>query len=195
MLQVGDKVQVSWSGGWYNAKVLEVGEGNYRVHYEGWGSEWDEWVIPSRMRLQDGGAVAAPPTRPQPVVQRPPPSGPEPLPEPRPAIPDNPPAPPTPKVWSTHPAGRWGCRTWDAGQVNRVGEFMLNADGTYRDLMYKGSGRYSFDKKEDRIVFTSGPQKPEARITFNAEGHQGKGHIVFHYSGGARLDCYREALP
>lgn len=275
-LHVGDKALVSWSGGWYAATVLEVGEGTYKIRYDGWSADWDEWVGPARMRLPDGGSVAAPPTAPAPssgkVAPRRPAPQPVPTPAPAPApapAPQPDPAPAvssdiyrvgdrawvawtggrylatvievgpggqykirydgydsrwdewvtsarmqradrdtptretspstgatktTGKVWSTSPAGKWGCRTWDAGQVNRVGEFTLNPNGTYRDTFYKGSGRYTFDRASSRIRFTSGPQRTDARISFDPAGHAGKGHIIFHYGGGARLDCYREAL-
>lgn len=46
----GDKLQVEWQGKWYPAVILEVGEGKYKVHYDGWGNEWDEWVTPKRMK-------------------------------------------------------------------------------------------------------------------------------------------------
>lgn len=195
---VGEKVRVSSSGGWYDAKVLEVGEGSYKIHYEGWGSAWDEWVPPARMRLPNGGAVAAAPSRPAPVspVTSPVTRTPAPARPPVAATPSPAAQPPAPQVqiWSTSPVGKWGCRTWDAGQVNRVGEFTLKADGSYQDTFYKGSGRYTFNKSSGRLTFTSGPQKTNAPIHFNPAGHAGKGHLVFDYGGGAKLDCYREAL-
>lgn len=222
VLAVGEKAEVSWSGGWYNATVLEIGEGRYKIRYDGWGSEWDEWVTPSRMRTAGGGAVGAPPVAPRPAVPATPPtpaspakpaapaapaSASKPVPPREPVAPATPtkpaPPPPTPaapkpapapKILSTSPVGRYACRTWDASQVNRVGEFLLRADGTYQDLMYKGSGRYQYDKGSERITFLSGPQKTNAAIRFNAAGHEGKGHIVIDYGGGAKLDCYREAL-
>lgn len=50
----GQKVQVEWKGKWYASTILEVGTdanaGKYKIHYDGWGSEWDEWVGPSRMK-------------------------------------------------------------------------------------------------------------------------------------------------
>jgi hypothetical protein len=208
VLAVGEKIQVSWSGVWYAATVLELGEGTYKIRYDGWSSDWDEWVGPGRIRLANGGAVAAPPARarattpaPQPQPARPataatPTAGTKAAPttQPAPAGPSTPAAkPPTPKILSTSPVGRYGCRTWDYGQVNRVGEFVLRANGEYEDLFYKGKGRYSYTASTRRVTFTSGPQKTSAKITFNPEGHAGKGHIVFDY-GGARLDCYREAL-
>jgi hypothetical protein len=46
----GDKVNVEWKGDWYTATILETGEGKYKIHYDGWGDEWDEWVTSSRMK-------------------------------------------------------------------------------------------------------------------------------------------------
>lgn len=47
------KVQVEWKGKWYASTILEVGSGSsagkYKIHYDGWGDEWDEWVAPNRI--------------------------------------------------------------------------------------------------------------------------------------------------
>lgn len=48
--KVGDAVQVEWRGSWYPAKVIGVSNGKYRIHYDGYGNEWDEFVGPSRMK-------------------------------------------------------------------------------------------------------------------------------------------------
>jgi hypothetical protein len=48
--KAGDKLQVEWQNQWYPATILEVGNGKYKVHYDGWGAEWDEWVTLSRMK-------------------------------------------------------------------------------------------------------------------------------------------------
>ena len=183
VLAMGEAAQVAWSGGWYDATVLALGEGTYKVHYQGWGSEWDEWVPSSRMRLTDGGAIAAPPSAPAKAGERP-------------ATPaTTAPAPKEPKILSASPPGHYTCRTFEANQVNVVGEFFLRADGSYKDVFNKGSGRYSYDTAKSLLTFTSGPQaSAKPTITFLASGHHGRGHIVFDYGGGARLDCYRESL-
>lgn len=211
VLKVGEKVRVSWSGQWYNATILAVEGGRYQVHYDGWASTWDEWVDPSRIRLASGEAVAPPPTpavkpaaaaaaRPTEPAAKPPAPATKPS-EPASWLPpgalDGPPsstATPEPavKIFSEFPVGRWECRTWDYGQVNRVGGFTLKSNGSYEDLFTKKAGKYTYDKSNSRIVFTSGPQKTNATVTFNAAGHSGKGHIVLNYGGGAKLDCYRE---
>ena len=49
--RVGDRVKVSWSDGrYYPAQIVDiVGKELYRVHYEGYGPEWDENVGKSRI--------------------------------------------------------------------------------------------------------------------------------------------------
>ncbi len=47
---VGDKVLVEWEGEVYPAVILEIpGPGKVKVHYEGYGNEWDENVGTDRM--------------------------------------------------------------------------------------------------------------------------------------------------
>jgi hypothetical protein len=49
--RVGDQVRVEWSGRYYPAQIIDVvGKERYRVHYEGYGSEWDETVGLNRMQ-------------------------------------------------------------------------------------------------------------------------------------------------
>ena len=47
---IGDPVEVSWQGAWYDGRVLDARCDLFKVHYEGWGAEWDEWVEPDRLR-------------------------------------------------------------------------------------------------------------------------------------------------
>ncbi len=46
----GDHVEVQWKGDWYQAEVLEVKGNQFKVHYDGYASSWDEWVENSRIR-------------------------------------------------------------------------------------------------------------------------------------------------
>jgi CHAT domain-containing protein/Tfp pilus assembly protein PilF len=46
----GDRVEVQWQGDWYQAEVIEVRESQYKIHYVGYASSWDEWVDNSRIR-------------------------------------------------------------------------------------------------------------------------------------------------
>jgi len=48
--KVGDKCEVEWKGSWYTSTILEIKDGKYKIHYDGWGPEWDEYVGPERMR-------------------------------------------------------------------------------------------------------------------------------------------------
>ncbi len=48
--KVGDKVMVKWNDKWYPSTILQVGEGKYKIHYDGYESSWDEWVTPARMK-------------------------------------------------------------------------------------------------------------------------------------------------
>jgi hypothetical protein len=47
---IGQKLEVEWHGSWWPAEVIEKRSGFFKIHYTGWGSEWDEWIEPSRMR-------------------------------------------------------------------------------------------------------------------------------------------------
>lgn len=47
---VGDPVQVKWKGSWYPASVLSIKSGKYKIHYDGYGSNWDEWVGSDRIK-------------------------------------------------------------------------------------------------------------------------------------------------
>lgn len=48
-----DEVDVEWRGRWWPATILErKTSGRYLVHYDGYGSDWDEVVGPERVRLR-----------------------------------------------------------------------------------------------------------------------------------------------
>jgi hypothetical protein len=57
----GDKAQVLWKGTWYPAAVLKAKGTECYIHYDGYGSNWDEWVGPDRIKVtaSGGGAPAA----------------------------------------------------------------------------------------------------------------------------------------
>lgn len=44
------RVEVEWQGSWWPAVVVRTRGTMTRVHYVGWGPEWDEWAPPSRVR-------------------------------------------------------------------------------------------------------------------------------------------------
>jgi hypothetical protein len=50
-LAVGDRIEVAWGNRYWPATVLALHEANLaRIHYEGYGPEWDEVVGPDRIR-------------------------------------------------------------------------------------------------------------------------------------------------
>lgn len=50
---IGQVADVEWHGSWYPATVEEIDEqGNYYIHYVGYGCNWDEWVNSSRIRTR-----------------------------------------------------------------------------------------------------------------------------------------------
>lgn len=48
--RVNERVEVEWEGDWYAATILDVKGTRYRIHYTGYGAEWDEWVEVARLR-------------------------------------------------------------------------------------------------------------------------------------------------
>lgn len=49
--KIGDRVSVDWHSHWYPAVIVGVvGPERYRIHYEGYGNEWDENVGPERIK-------------------------------------------------------------------------------------------------------------------------------------------------
>ena len=55
--KVGDEIDVNWNGEWWKATVLAVKAGpRYKVHYVGWGNNWDELVLPARVRPRTAGS-------------------------------------------------------------------------------------------------------------------------------------------
>jgi hypothetical protein len=49
--KAGDRVRVEWHGSIYSAKITTVlGGDRYRVHYEGYGDEWDENIGLNRLQ-------------------------------------------------------------------------------------------------------------------------------------------------
>lgn len=46
----GERVEIYWSGQWYKGSILAVRNKEYKVNYEGWGTLYDEWVSPDRLR-------------------------------------------------------------------------------------------------------------------------------------------------
>lgn len=47
----GDKVEILWNSKWYKGSVLETKGNEYKIHYDGWASSYDEWVKTDRLKL------------------------------------------------------------------------------------------------------------------------------------------------
>ncbi|MEK7724979.1 MAG: agenet domain-containing protein [Acidobacteriota bacterium] len=60
--KVGDKIEVEWKRSWYKAEILEVKDGQFKIHYDGFADSWDEWVKPERMRFPGKTQNAEPKT-------------------------------------------------------------------------------------------------------------------------------------
>lgn len=114
----GRAVSVLYAGAWYPARVLDGPDhmGTCLVSYDGYGSNWDEWVNAARMRPAAGQPTAA--------AQVQPPAG---------------------KAPGTVPAGKYSCYTFDNGQLNYAyTDVHIRADGRYA-VGDKG-GRYTLSE-------------------------------------------------
>lgn len=47
--KVGQKVKIEWRGKWYPGFIQKTKGAQFLVRYDGYGSEWDEWVGPARL--------------------------------------------------------------------------------------------------------------------------------------------------
>ncbi len=50
--RAGDKLQVLWNGTWFPAMIMEFKDGKYKIHYDNYGDEWNEWVDLKRMKAK-----------------------------------------------------------------------------------------------------------------------------------------------
>ena len=50
--KVGDKAEIYWKDTWYKGKIIadKNAEGKYKISYDGWDSNWDEYVDVKRLR-------------------------------------------------------------------------------------------------------------------------------------------------
>lgn len=142
----GQAVRVMWQGGWYDATVVEIGSGrhagSYRIHYVGYGDNWEEYVTADRIAAPQGSAKPA-------------------------ASAANADA-----GSSDGPLGRYVCQAFEAGQLHNQGEFELLAGGRYRDLWNRSEGRWKHDAAGGTLDFTGGPlaNGAEARLVTTPQG-------------------------
>lgn len=55
--KVGDQVEVKYGGRWWDATILEIGSGQYKIRYDGYNSSWDEWKTPAEIRPRPASAI------------------------------------------------------------------------------------------------------------------------------------------
>ena len=48
--RVGERLEVKWKDKWYRAQVIDTDGQRLKIHYVGFGPEWDEWVRAERTR-------------------------------------------------------------------------------------------------------------------------------------------------
>lgn len=170
----GARIEVLYAGTWYPARVLDGPDrmGTCLVSYDGYGSNWDEWVNASRMRAPAQAAAPAVPS----------PEGEKPGSERTPAMP----ATPAPgKAASQMPAGTYPCYTFDAGQLNYA----------YTDVVVRGDGRYAVGGKEGRYTLSgsgaltfSGPLS-NATGKFSVRGQKPQIDLVFKGNALSSMSC------
>ncbi|QDX81659.1 hypothetical protein B9N43_10580 [Denitratisoma sp. DHT3] len=151
--QPGKAVSVRYAGTWYPAKVLRGPDktGTCLVSYDGFGSNWDEWVGADRMRPATQSATA-------PAKSMPESAG---------------------FSTDTVPPGKYACYTFDSGQLNyaytdiviepgnryavggKSGSYSLSGNGTlgFTGPMANAHGRFSLK---------SGG-KPQIDLVFNGD--------------------------
>ncbi len=60
--QVGQAVDILEGATWYAGRVLQVQGGRYEISYDGWSSQWNEWVDATRLRARGAPPGDALPT-------------------------------------------------------------------------------------------------------------------------------------
>lgn len=173
-LKVGDRVEVLSGGQWYPAVVIEIGtDGPYAglpvVHYDGYGSEFDEYVNLNRVRSAPSDLGSNLTERKQFASTEANPEG------------------------GQSPVGRYLCQAFEAGLLHTQGEFVLQAGGTYRELMYEENGTWTYDPGTRSLTFT-GVLDNGGRATFYPEMYRGRrrnGVVAFEWDKDIIRECYR----
>lgn len=53
--RVGANVEIEWKGSYWPGQIVQKRDGRLKVHYAGWGAEWDEWVEQRRLLQSANG--------------------------------------------------------------------------------------------------------------------------------------------
>lgn len=174
--QLNDRIEVNTTGAWDKATIIEVGapggehEGEFKVHFDGYGANYDRWLLPVYFRKIAGepATSAAPRTDP--------------------AQPSATPAPPAAAVMDSSTAPRPGKYTiMSYGAVGRpplfLGHLELLPGGKYRISHtssggYYGEGSYSFDAATGAVKWLSGPCKDDGWTGAFTVERSGKTHKI-----------------
>ncbi|MDP1588466.1 MAG: hypothetical protein Q8M07_12020 [Prosthecobacter sp.] len=175
--QLNERIEVSTTGTWDKATVIEVGtaggahEGEYKVHFDGYAASYDRWLLPVYFRKVAGGA----PTTPAAPTSNAVPAGSIPA-TPNGASADASSAP-RPGKYNIHSYGAVGNPPLFLGHID------LQAGGKYRISRrssgdYYGEGTFAFDAATSTVTWLSGPCKDDGWSgTFTIE-REGKTHKI-----------------
>lgn len=125
--KAGDKVEVKWNGKYYPATVNEIQGDRYKISYDGYGRNWDEWVSAASIRARgEKTALPAPAGTAGGAKGR----------------------------FSSVKPGKYHCVFFISGQgLQTVPGFTIQAGGSYIDSKGK-KGSYSFDSGKSIITFS-----------------------------------------
>lgn len=160
LCNAGQAVSVLYAGQWYPAKVLKGPDamGTCLVSYDGFGSNWDEWVKGSRMRAATANAtkpVTGDPARGSQAAAAPAP------------------AQPTPGGGQPVPAGKYSCYTFDNGQLNYA----------FTDVVIQPGGRYAVGTSAGTFTVGAG-----GAMAFTGTMANAKGRFAIKSSGKPQID-------
>lgn len=170
--QLHERIEVSTTGAWDKATVIEVGtlggehEGEYKVHFDGYASSYDRWLLPVYFRKMAGGEPATP-TKSAPAAAVPPAA---------PAASHSATAP-RPGKYNIHSYGAVGNPPLFLGHIE------LQEGGKYRISRrssgeYYGEGTYSFDAATASVTWLSGPCKDDGWSGMFTIEREGKTHKI-----------------
>ena len=185
--QLNENVEVSTTGAWDKASIIEVGtaggehEGEYTVHFDGYAASYDRWLLPVYFRKVVGGAPAtgaAAAGAPAPAgAAVPVPSG------------QGGPAPAAGGEAAAAAAGprpgKYNISSY--GAVGRpplfLGHIELQAGGKYRisrrsEGDYYGEGTYALDAAGSAVKWLSGPCKDDGWSGAFTIERDGKTHKI-----------------
>lgn len=163
--QLRERIEVSTTGTWDKATVIEVGtaggehEGEYKVHFDGYAASYDRWLLPVYFRKVAGGEPTTPATPISPSTSTPSPAT---------GSTSAPQGSTTADSSSAPRAGKYNITAY--GAVGRpplfLGHIDLQAGGKYRISRkssgdYYGEGTYSFDAATNSVKWLSGPCKDD----------------------------------